>query len=116
MTKKPSNSNDAIACSFCGRTEEAVEKLIAGPSVYICDKCVKLCSGIIEKKSTPTCDYTALKPKQIKERLDEYIIGQESAKRTISVAVYNHYKRIEAQKSSEKERVEFSKSNVMLFG
>lgn len=116
MTKKSSNTNDAITCSFCGRTEEAVEKLIAGPNVYICDKCVKLCSGILEKKSTPSCDFTILKPKQIKERLDEYIIGQESAKRTIAVAVYNHYKRIAAQRSGEKDHVEFSKSNVLLFG
>jgi len=116
MTKKPLNSKDAITCSFCGRTEEAVEKLIAGPSVYICDKCVSLCSGILEKKSTPSCEYVILKPKQIKERLDEYIIGQESAKKTISVAVYNHYKRIAAQRSGDKEQVEFSKSNVLLFG
>ncbi|MBA2726948.1 MAG: ATP-dependent Clp protease ATP-binding subunit ClpX [Parachlamydiaceae bacterium] len=116
MTKKPPNSKDAITCSFCGRTEEAVEKLIAGPSVYICDKCVNLCSGILEKKASPSCEYIILKPKQIKERLDEYIIGQESAKRTISVAVYNHYKRIAAQRNGEKDHVEFSKSNVLLFG
>lgn len=108
-------SKECISCSFCGRTEEAVEKLISGPNVYICDKCVRLCTGIIEKKApTTTCEMTVLKPKEIKERLDEYIIGQESAKKTISVAVYNHYKRIRALR--ENAKVEFSKSNVLLFG
>lgn len=116
MTKKLPNSKDAIACSFCGRTEDAVEKLIAGPSVYICDKCVKLCGSILEKKPSTPLELNILKPKQIKERLDEYIIGQESAKKTISVAVYNHYRRIEAQRIGAKDRVEFSKSNVLLFG
>jgi ATP-dependent Clp protease ATP-binding subunit ClpX len=116
MTKKQTNSKDAIACSFCGRTEEAVEKLIAGPNVYICDKCVKLCGSILEKKPSTPLELKILKPKQIKERLDEYIIGQESAKRTISVAVYNHYRRIEAQRTGNKDRIEFSKSNVLLFG
>jgi ATP-dependent Clp protease ATP-binding subunit ClpX len=115
MTKKSTPTKETIACSFCGRTEEAVEKLISGPSVYICDKCVRLCSGILEKKKTPTnYEIKILKPKEIKQRLDEYIIGQESAKRTISVAVYNHYKRIRSLgKGSE---VEFSKSNVLIFG
>jgi ATP-dependent Clp protease ATP-binding subunit ClpX len=89
---------DVIACSFCGRTEDAVEKLISGPNVYICDKCIGLCSGILEKKkpaSKKNFELKVLKPKEIKERLDEYIIGQESAKKTIAVAVYNHYKRIQ---------------------
>lgn len=113
---KNSSAKDLISCSFCGRGEEAVEKLISGPNVYICDKCVRLCSGILEKKKTTTGNYEfrILKPKEIKEKLDEYIIGQESAKRTISVAVYNHYKRILSL--SNRSNVEFSKSNVMLFG
>src|SRR5262245_12756293 len=111
---------DPITCSFCGRSEEAVEKLISGPNVYICDKCVALCSGILDKKKGPvtqTLELKILKPKDIKARLDEYIIGQESAKRTISVAVYNHYKRIlNLNKSAGTAGIEFSKSNVLLFG
>ncbi len=125
MTRK---GNDKLECSFCGRDETQVEKLISGPDVYICDKCVRLCSGIIEKqpeegqqdeeespqKKGSHFDFKVLKPQEIKERLDEYIIGQDSAKRAISVAVYNHYKRI--RHKSSKNEIEFSKSNVMLFG
>lgn len=116
MSKKHIPSQDVIACSFCGRTEEAVEKLVAGPNAYICDKCIKLCSGIVDKKKSSPREFKILKPKEIKERLDEYIIGQESAKRTISVAVYNHYKRIQAHSLAHKNQIEFSKSNVLLFG
>ncbi len=119
MSKKNLPPQEVIACSFCGRTEEAVEKLVAGPNAYICDKCIKLCSGIVDKKksASPTQrDFKILKPKEIKERLDEYIIGQENAKRTIAVAVYNHYKRILAQSGTKKDQIEFSKSNVLLFG
>lgn len=101
-------------CSFCGRTEEAVEKLISGPNVFICDKCVRLCTGILDKKTPGNYEFKVLKPKELKDRLDEYIIGQESAKKTISVAVYNHYKRIRAK--SKDSSIEFSKSNVLLFG
>ena len=89
---------------------------ISGPTAYICDKCVRLCSGIIDKKKAPTnYEFKVLKPKEIKERLDEYIIGQDSAKRAIAVAVYNHYKRIRANEKQDK-KIEFSKSNVLLFG
>lgn len=117
MSKKLTPVKEVIACSFCGRSEEAVEKLISGPSVYICDKCVRLCSGILDKKKTPNYELKLLKPKEIKERLDEYIIGQESAKRTIAVAVYNHYKRIRAlNKETSENKIDFSKSNVLLFG
>lgn len=116
MTKK-AFPKELATCSFCGRTEEAVEKLIAGPNVYICDKCVRLCNGILEKKAPSNYEFKTLKPKELKERLDEYIIGQESAKKTISVAVYNHYKRIRSlQQDSTKSKLEFSKSNVLLFG
>lgn len=108
MSKK-----EAPACSFCGRTEEAVEKLISGPNSYICDKCVRLCVDIIEKKPVHH-ELKLLKPKEIKTSLDAYVIGQEKAKKTISVAVYNHYKRI---RSLGKENiVEYSKSNVLLLG
>lgn len=118
MTKKTTFPPKELAiCSFCGRNEDVVEKLIAGPNVYICDKCVRLCNGILEKKTATNYEFKVLKPKEIKEKLDEYIIGQESAKRTISVAVYNHYKRIRAmQADPSKGRMEFSKSNVLLFG
>lgn len=100
-------------CSFCGRPEEAVEKLISGPDTYICDKCVRLCMEIIEKKPE-TQEFRLLKPKEIKSGLDQYVIGQEKAKRTISVAVYNHYKRIRAL--GKENSVEYVKSNVLLLG
>lgn len=120
MTKKPNEPQAPIICSFCGRNEDAVEKLISGPDVFICDKCIRLCSGIIDKKTdTPaTCRTEELKPKDIKARMDEYIIGQENAKKTISVAVYNHYKRIRSISKEHKDpsKVELSKSNVLLYG
>lgn len=101
------------SCSFCGRPEEAVEKLISGPQTFICDKCVRLCMEIVDKKPVHH-ELRILKPKEIKEKLDEYIIGQERAKKTISVAVYNHYKRIRAlNKTGE---IEYNKSNVLLLG
>jgi len=102
------------ACSFCGRTEDVVEKLVSGPNAFICDKCVRLCMDIVEKKSVHR-EITLLKPKEIKERLDEYITGQEQAKKTISVAVYNHYKRIRSL-MRESAQMEYSKSNVLLLG
>lgn len=111
MTKSSETKNPV--CSFCGRGEEHVEKLISGPEAYICDKCVKLCSNILDRKISTTQPFQVLKPKEIKARLDEYIIGQEAAKKTISVAVYNHYKRI---LNAGKGNVEFSKSNVLLYG
>ncbi len=110
MTKK---DKEIASCSFCGRPETAVEKLISGPKAFICDKCVHLCLNIVEKKPVQQ-EFKVLKPKDIKDKLDEYVIGQERAKRTISVAVYNHYKRV---RSLHKEPdVEYSKSNVMLLG
>lgn len=114
MTKHTENSKAAPICSFCGRSEENVAKLIAGPEALICDKCIALCNSILEKKTPSSDPFRMLKPKEIKARLDEYIIGQEEAKKTISVAVYNHYKRIMNQKSGAE--VEFSKSNVLLYG
>ncbi len=110
MLKK---EKDAPTCSFCGRTEDAVEKLISGPDTFICDKCVRLCMEIVEKKPVHH-ELKILKPKEVKDRLDEYVIGQERAKKTISVAVYNHYKRLRAM-HKEKE-VEYVKSNVLLLG
>ena len=100
-------------CSFCGREEDQVEKLVSGPNAYICDKCIGLCLNIIEKKATQH-DLKILKPKEIKEKLDDYIIGQENAKKTISVAVYNHFKRITSL--HKKKEIEYIKSNLLLIG
>lgn len=108
------STGEMAACSFCGRTEDAVEKLVSGPNAFICDKCVRLCMDIVEKKAVKH-EIKLLKPKEIKLRLDEYIIGQEKAKKTISVAVYNHYKRIRSL-SRESTEMEYSKSNVLLLG
>ena len=105
--------NTDAQCSFCGREEEQVEKLVSGPNAFICDKCISLCVNIIEKKTTPH-ELKVLKPKEIKEKLDDYIIGQDNTKKTISVAVYNHYKRIIAL--SEKNEIEYIKSNLLLMG
>lgn len=112
MSKKDKKSH--VSCSFCERTEDAVEKLIAGPEdTYICDKCVRLCMDIVDKKPTHH-ELKLLKPKEISERLDDYVIGQERAKKTIAVAVYNHYKRVRSM--DKKGAVEYSKSNVLLLG
>ncbi|MBN4066835.1 ATP-dependent Clp protease ATP-binding subunit ClpX, partial [Simkania negevensis] len=113
MSRKSSPPKEVASCSFCGRTEDVVEKLISGPNVYICDKCVRLCMGIVEKKKV-NFELKILKPKEIKSRLDEYVIGQESAKRTISVAVYNHHKRVRSL--ARENKIEYSKSNVLLIG
>jgi ATP-dependent Clp protease ATP-binding subunit ClpX len=107
------NKKEPATCSFCGRSEETVEKLISGPQAFICDKCARLCMDIIEKKPVQH-ELKVLKPKEIKERLDEYVIGQEKAKKTISVAVYNHYKRIRSLQNSA--AITYSKSNVLLLG
>ena len=112
-----------VCCSFCGKSQSEVGRLIAGPGVYICDECVDLCvsvlqdeSGMYNRKQTREQDgpvKTLPKPEEIKRQLDEYVIGQERAKIALSVAVYNHYKRIYFGKSND---VELSKSNVLLLG
>ncbi len=115
----------SIRCSFCGKIQDDVERIIAGPGVYICDECVKVCSNIIENDlyedselSYELESITELpKPEEIKKILDEYVIGQEDAKRTLAVAVYNHYKRINNEKNiKEKDDVEIQKSNILLLG
>ena len=115
----------AVRCSFCGKVQDDVERIIAGPGVYICDECVKVCSNIIENDlyedselSYETEGVAELpKPEEIKKILDEYVIGQEDAKKTLAVAVYNHYKRINSEKNiSEKDDVEIQKSNILLLG
>ena len=93
-------SSDLFKCSFCGKSQKLVKKLIAGPGVYICDECIDLCNEIIEEEFSESSQTTSLedlpRPREMCEFLDTYVIGQERAKRTLSVAVYNHYKRIHA--------------------
>ena len=107
-----------LKCSFCGKTQEQVKRLVAGPGVYICDECIELCSEIIEEEFEDTRIDGELnelpKPKEIKAILDQYVIGQESAKKTLAVAVYNHYKRINSDiRASD---VEIQKSNIVMLG
>ncbi|HBH0100346.1 TPA: ATP-dependent Clp protease ATP-binding subunit ClpX [Clostridioides difficile] len=107
-----------LKCSFCGKNQDQVRRLIAGPNVYICDECVELCDEIIQEEIEDTIDEdtTSLpKPKEMMEILNDYVIGQEKAKKALSVAVYNHYKRIYSKKSSSKD-IEIQKSNILLLG
>ncbi len=106
-----------LKCSFCGKSQEQVRKLVAGPGVYICDECIELCNEIIEEEigdETELGKVELPKPQDIKEVLDQYVIGQEGAKKSLSVAVYNHYKRVNA--SQKTEDVELQKSNIVLIG
>jgi ATP-dependent Clp protease ATP-binding subunit ClpX len=112
-----SDDGKLLYCSFCGKSQHEVRKLIAGPSVFICDECVELCNDIIREEmqeKTSTGGNKLPKPQEINEVLDEYVIGQSSAKKVLSVAVYNHYKRLEA--GGKKDEVELSKSNILLIG
>ena len=109
--------NNKLSCTFCGKGQEDVRKLIAGPSVYICDECVDLCNDIIEEEVKAEDDQVIdvlPSPLEIFQQLDDYVIGQEKAKKTLSVAVYNHYKRLRS--NSKKDEVELQKSNVLLLG
>lgn len=106
-----------LKCSFCGKAQEQVKKLIAGPGVYICDECIELCNEIIDEELNDEINLDLTnnpKPKEIKEILDQYVIGQEDAKKTLAVAVYNHYKRINSE--DRFEDVELQKSNILLLG
>ena len=121
-TKKGTKSkeNKILYCSFCGKGQNEVQKLIAGPSVYICEECVDLCNNIIEEElniNEANEDLTLYKPKEIKSMLDEYVIDQDVAKKVLSVAVYNHYKRLnDKPKPRENDYVEIGKSNILLIG
>jgi ATP-dependent Clp protease ATP-binding subunit ClpX len=110
---------DMLRCSFCGKSQHEVRKLIAGPTVYICNECVEVCLDIIAEDrvhEAKSRDKILPKPHEIKNHLDEYVIGQESAKKKLSVAVYNHYRRIEYQSGRGRNDVELSKSNILLIG
>ena len=122
----PKNNNipKSVRCSFCGKSQENVKKIVAGPGVYICDECVELCTSIIEAElyEDDKAGYTLNElnntpsPKEIKKVLDDYVIGQDNAKRTLAVAVYNHYKRIAHEEVTNNDDVEIQKSNILLLG
>ena len=122
--KDGADNEKLLFCSFCGKNQNEVKKLIAGPSVYICNECVDLCNDIIKEEIELSEEETALSlaiPSEIKSILDDYVIGQESAKKNLSVAVYNHYKRLDADSkirsaSRDNEEVELTKSNILLLG
>lgn len=116
------DGGDLLKCSFCGKSQKQVKKLIAGPGVYICDECIDLCNEIIEEELADADDVKLdelPKPAEIREFLEGYVIGQDTAKRTLAVAVYNHYKRIQAGekgRDSRCEPVELTKSNILMLG
>ncbi len=119
--KKSASGEKTLYCTFCGKSQHEVKKLIAGPSVFICDECIDLCNEII-RDELPGLEAAKDKgadlptPAEIKANLDNYVIGQEPAKRTLAVAVYNHYKRLKHKESSKKDDVELTKSNILLIG
>lgn len=123
---KIGESSDLLKCSFCGKSQKQVQQLIAGPQIYICDECVTLCNEIIEERMaenqvSDAPDFTLHKPREISEFLDQYVIGQDQAKRSLAVAVYNHYKRVRATSTltaAEKteEQIEIAKSNILMIG
>jgi ATP-dependent Clp protease ATP-binding subunit ClpX len=123
---RPTDSNEQLLCSFCGKSQRQVKKLIAGPGVYICDECIDLCNEIIDEELTvpPSFDLDNLpKPREIYSVLDEYVVGQDEAKRSLSVAVYNHYKRVQmmggggaAPSAGADAEIELQKSNILLLG
>ena len=118
--KKKDNYNKILYCSFCGKGQNEVQKLIAGPSVYICEECVDLCNNIIDEElgtDDPEQSLTLYKPKEIKTMLDDYVIDQDIAKKVLSVAVYNHYKRLnDKPKPRDENFIEIGKSNILLIG
>lgn len=120
MSKEKGGSYGALNCNFCGKSQKEVKKLIAGPGVYICDECIELCNDIIYEDSVKTVAKTSTdnvpKPHEIKGHLDQYVIGQDRAKKIISVAVHNHYKRISYKANAREDEVELAKSNILLAG
>lgn len=119
MSNKTDKPTKSIECSFCGKDQSEAERLISGNGVYICKECIELCNNLVveDAKAELEAEYESLPtPKEIFTHLDEYVIGQEDAKRTLSVAVYNHYKRLESERFSDTKEVELSKSNILLIG
>ena len=125
MSKKSNETIKNVYCSFCGKPQASVKKIVAGPGVYICDECIELCNAVLEQEGfTDDETYTLNEgekipnPKEIKQVLDDYVIGQDAAKKILSVAVYNHYKRInhEEMAKEKKDEVEIQKSNILLLG
>ena len=119
MTDKKAGGEKLLYCSFCGKSQHEVRKLIAGPSVFICDECIELCNDIIRDEIVGAADPESIKgslptPREICDILDQYVIGQSQAKRNLAVAVYNHYKRIESRQKNDD--VELAKSNILLVG
>src|SRR3954447_4448739 len=119
--RKGSSSEKTLYCSFCGKSQHEVKKLIAGPSVFICDECIDLCNEIIRDELPAGDEQREARgdlptPAEIKGNLDNYVIGQEAAKRSLSVAVYNHYKRLRHKDKAKKDDVELTKSNILLIG
>ncbi len=118
--KKGSSGEKTLYCSFCGKSQHEVKKLIAGPSVFVCDECIELCNEIIRDELPQSTESVGSKdlptPAEIKANLDNYVIGQDAAKRILAVAVYNHYKRLRHQDKAAKDDVELSKSNILLIG
>ena len=119
MSDKPSTGEKLLYCSFCGKSQHEVRKLIAGPSVFICDECIELCNDIIREETASDKGAKGAKsdlptPREIREILDQYVIGQDQAKRILAVAVYNHYKRL--KHLSKNDEVELAKSNILLIG
>ena len=116
------DTGELLKCSFCGKSQKQVRKLIAGPGVYICDECIDLCNEIIEEELTETSELSfdqLPNPREIRAFLDEYVVGQDSAKKILSVAVYNHYRRIQYQQNAavgRRDEVELAKSNILLLG
>ncbi|MBV9592679.1 MAG: AAA family ATPase, partial [Actinobacteria bacterium] len=116
-------TGDLLKCSFCGKSQKQVKKLIAGPGVYICDECIDLCNEIIEEELAETSEFSfdeLPKPTEIYEFLNGYVVGQDQAKKTLAVAVYNHYKRVQAGGDTKPRNadsvVELAKSNILLLG
>ena len=123
---KMGETSDLLKCSFCGKSQKQVQQLIAGPQIYICDECIGLCNEILEERlsentAAEPSDFTLHKPREIASFLDQYVIGQDRAKQSLAVAVYNHYKRVQARKTltsaeAAAEQVEIAKSNILMLG